>query len=67
MSREKSIAVTLVVMGLVLGIAAVILDLNGAGSWIHSLTFVGGGSFGYGLVMWIRLAHTKGPFPPADE
>ncbi len=64
MDREQSIALTLIIVGIVMGVAAVILDLNGAGSWIHALTWAGGGSFGYGLVTWIRLRNRKGPFPP---
>lgn len=65
MNREKSTALTLIIVGIVMGVAAVILDLNGVGDWIHALTWAGGGSFGYGLVTWIRLSRAKGPFPPA--
>lgn len=65
MSREESAAVTMVVLGIVIGIGCVILDLNGAGTWLHSITWVGGGMFGYGLITLIRLRRAKGPYPPA--
>jgi hypothetical protein len=59
MSRQESTAATLVILGIIMGIGGVILDLNGAGSWIHSITWVGGGIFGYGLVTWIRLGRER--------
>jgi hypothetical protein len=63
MTREQSIAATLVIVGIVMGIGGLILDLNGVGDWIHAVTWVGGSAFGYGLVTLIRLGRDKGPYP----
>lgn len=65
MNQQQNIAATLVFVGIIFGIGGVILDLNGAGAWIHGITWVGGGAFGYGIVMWVRTGRDKGPFPPA--
>lgn len=55
-AAQRSIAVTLVIVGFVMGAIALILDLNGGPSWLHAITWVGGAVFGYGFVSLITLS-----------
>jgi hypothetical protein len=49
-ATRRSIGATLVVLGIVFLVVCIVWDLNGAPSWLHAITWVGGGAFGYGLV-----------------
>jgi hypothetical protein len=50
---RRSIAITFVVVGIVMGAIGLVLDLNGGPAALHVLTWVGGGLFGYGFVSLI--------------
>lgn len=52
-ATRRSIGVTLVIIGIVMGAIGLVLDLNGGPSALHVLTWIGGGLFGYGLVALI--------------
>jgi len=52
-ATRRSIGVTLVIIGIVMGAIGLVLDLNGGPSALHVLTWVGGGLFGYGFVTLI--------------
>jgi hypothetical protein len=52
-ATRRSIGVTLAIIGIVMGAAGLVLDLNGGPSALHVLTWVGGGLFGYGFVTLI--------------
>jgi hypothetical protein len=52
-ATRRSIAITFVIVGIVMGAAGLVLDLNGGPSALHVLTWVGGGLFGYGFVSLI--------------
>jgi threonine/homoserine/homoserine lactone efflux protein len=52
-ATRRSIGVTLVVIGIVMGAIGLVLDLNGGPSALHVLTWIGGGLFGYGFVTLI--------------
>ena len=52
-ATRRSIGVTLVVIGIVMGAIGLVLDLNGGPSALHVLTWVGGGLFGFGFVSLI--------------
>jgi threonine/homoserine/homoserine lactone efflux protein len=49
-ATRRSIGVTLVIIGIVMGAIGIVLDLNGGPSALHVLSWVGGGLFGYGVV-----------------
>lgn len=53
-AAQRSIAVTLVLVGFVMGAVGLTLDLNGGPSWLHAITWVGGAVFGYGIVSLIQ-------------
>ena len=52
-AAARSISVTLIIIGIVMGVVGVVLDLNGGPAALHVLTWVGGGLFAYGLVSLI--------------
>lgn len=52
-ATRRSIGVTMVIIGIVMGAIGLVLDLNGGPSALHVLTWVGGGLFGYGFVSLI--------------
>ncbi|KQO07514.1 hypothetical protein ASF06_13015 [Agreia sp. Leaf244] len=52
-ATRRSIGVTMVIIGIVMGAIGLVLDLNGGPSALHVLTWVGGGLFGYGFVTLI--------------
>lgn len=52
-TQRRSIAITFVLVGIVMGVVGLVLDLNGGPSALHVLTWVGGGVFGYGIVSLI--------------
>jgi uncharacterized membrane protein YgdD (TMEM256/DUF423 family) len=52
-AARRSIAVTLVIVGIVMGAIGLVLELNGGPSALHVLTWVGGAVFGYGFVSLI--------------
>jgi hypothetical protein len=54
-AARRSIAVTFVIIGILMGTIGFVLDLNGGPSALHVLTWVGGGLFGYGLVSLIYV------------
>ena len=63
-NRDRSIAISMIVVGVVFGAVALILDLNGGPSWLHAITWVGGGSVGIGVGNLIRAtseAHRLDP------
>ena len=49
----RSIAVTLIVMGIAFLAGGLIWDMNGGPSWLHAFTWVGGWAFGYGVVLLV--------------
>jgi len=54
-AARRSIAVTFVIIGILMGTIGFVLDLNGGPSALHVLTWVGGGLFGFGLVSLIYV------------
>ena len=54
-AARRSIAVTFVIIGILMGTIGFVLDLNGGPSTLHVLTWVGGGLFGFGLVSLIYV------------
>ncbi|WP_157412207.1 hypothetical protein [Agreia sp. Leaf283] len=52
-ATRRSIGVTMVIIGIVMGAIGLVLDLNGGPSALHVLTWIGGGLFGYGFVTLI--------------
>ncbi|SMQ67307.1 hypothetical protein [Agreia sp. VKM Ac-1783] len=54
-AARRSIAVTFVIIGILMGTIGFVLDLNGGPSVLHVLTWVGGGLFGFGLVSLIYV------------
>ena len=55
LATRRSIAITFVIMGILMGTIGFVLDLNGGPSALHVLTWVGGGLFGYGFVSLIYV------------
>jgi uncharacterized membrane protein len=51
MNRERIIGLIMVVVGLAMCVGFVIWDLNGAPSWLHFFSWIGGAISGYGLVI----------------
>jgi hypothetical protein len=52
-NKTRSIAVTLIVMGVAFLIGGIIWDIYDGPSWVHVFTWVGGAIFGYGVVSLI--------------
>ena len=54
MTKQENIAIGLLVVGLLGGIASLLGDIAGGPSYLHVFTWVAGFAFGYGLVTFIR-------------
>ncbi|MFF9565023.1 hypothetical protein ACF1AJ_16870 [Leifsonia sp. NPDC014704] len=57
-AKLRRIGVTLMIVGVLFLVGGVMWDLNGGPSWLHVLTWVGGGVFAYGLVTTITAGRS---------
>jgi uncharacterized membrane protein YgdD (TMEM256/DUF423 family) len=53
LNKTRSIAVTLIVLGVAFLVGGIIWDIYDGPSWLHVFTWVGGAIFSYGVVSLI--------------
>jgi len=62
-NRDRILSLVMILLGAALLVVALVLDLNGGPSWLHFLTWIGGGLTGYGIVSLTRSGPRNKPTP----
>jgi hypothetical protein len=58
-NSDRIIGLILALVGLAMCVGFVIWDINGAPSWLHFFSWIGGGLSGYGLVLLFGIGRRQ--------